>query len=29
VGQVGAGIAEAPIECFVRALEAFVAQLPI
>ena len=29
VGQVGAGIAEAPIACFVQALEAFVAELPI
>jgi hypothetical protein len=28
VGQVGAGIAEAPIACFVQALEAFVAGLP-
>lgn len=28
VGQVGAGISEAPMECFARALEAFVAGLP-
>ncbi|MBI2493172.1 MAG: DUF1116 domain-containing protein [Candidatus Rokubacteria bacterium] len=28
VGQIGAGLAEAPVSCFVEALEAFVAGLP-
>ena len=28
VGQIGAGLAEAPMSCFVEALEAFVAGLP-
>jgi hypothetical protein len=27
VGQIGAGLSEAPMACFVRALEAFVAEL--
>jgi hypothetical protein len=28
VGQIGAGVSEAPLPCFVQALEAFVAGLP-